>query len=730
MKRRLRQAAGAAACLAVPAWAWAQAAPAASAPERVEITGQRAGDSDARRESTAAKIVVGRDEIERHGDSSLADIVKRLPGVTVQGNTRRGRTVSLRGLGGGYTQFLLDGERLPSNFSLDALDPDQIERIEILRAPSAETGARAIAGSINFVTRQGSGAAGTQLRLSAGGESGQPAAGLSWANNGSSGTLRHNTTLALNADRRVSDSRTVTTTQRLADDTVSARLDENTRREDRRNAVNLGARLQWRDEAGDGLTLTPQLNASETRDTRTALLVQDIGGPAPYTRASSTGRETANQLRLGAAWRHTLDEDTRLDLRSTWRTSRTRERDQREEFGNGSAATRRIDDDMDTRDRRLSGAAKISHGWSDERSLVLGAEAEGTRRDDRRRTLQDGLPLLTGFGDTLQARSTRSAVFVQDEWTISPRWSTQAGLRWEGITTRGDGIRHRDAVWSPLLHALWRPDPASRSQWRASLTRSWRAPRLGDLLGRPVLSTRWPVPGANRATAPDRVGNPGLRPELATGFDLAYEHYLPAGGMLGVNVFQRRIRDLMRSVTTLEPVSWADVPRWVSRPVNQGRAVSQGIELEARMRSTDLWAAAPALNLRANLSLFRSRVSAVAGPDNRLDQQPDATANLGVDGRVPGWPLTLGASMNWTPAYRTHVADDQFAHAGRRVQLDSYAVWRLGDGAQLRLSANNVTAPDLVRESALVDPDEATRETARTSTGSALNWQLRLELKL
>ena len=82
-------------------------------------------------------------------------MLKRLPGVTIQGQPGRGGAIRIRGLGNGYTQILLDGERVPPGFSLDSLAPEQIERIEILRAPTAETGARAIAGTINIITRGG-----------------------------------------------------------------------------------------------------------------------------------------------------------------------------------------------------------------------------------------------------------------------------------------------------------------------------------------------------------------------------------------------------------------------------------------------------------------------------------------------------------------------------------------------------------------------------------------------
>ena len=126
-----------------------------------------------RRQSTAAKIIIGREEIDRFGDSTLGDVLKRLPGVTIQGRPGRGGAIRLRGLGSGYTQILLDGERVPPGFSLDSLTPEQIERIEILRAPTAETGARAIAGTINIITREGYTRRVNDVRLTAAYENGK-----------------------------------------------------------------------------------------------------------------------------------------------------------------------------------------------------------------------------------------------------------------------------------------------------------------------------------------------------------------------------------------------------------------------------------------------------------------------------------------------------------------------------------------------------------------------------
>lgn len=108
----------------------------------------------------------------------------------------------MRGLGARYTQILLDGQRVPPGPSLDSLNPEQIERIEILRAPTAETGARAIAGTINIVTREGFKKRLNDLRVGAGFEHGRVMPGGSWTRNDVVGPLVYNFSLsALHLDR-------------------------------------------------------------------------------------------------------------------------------------------------------------------------------------------------------------------------------------------------------------------------------------------------------------------------------------------------------------------------------------------------------------------------------------------------------------------------------------------------------------------------------------------------
>ena len=62
--------------------------------QKVEVTAQPLTDTTQRRRDPVAKIVYGRDALDKHGDVSLSDVLKRLPDIHLQGGAPR-----LRGLG-------------------------------------------------------------------------------------------------------------------------------------------------------------------------------------------------------------------------------------------------------------------------------------------------------------------------------------------------------------------------------------------------------------------------------------------------------------------------------------------------------------------------------------------------------------------------------------------------------------------------------------------------------
>lgn len=140
--------------------------------ERVEITGSSVRRVDA--ESALPVVVLKREDIERTGATSTADLLQKLP--TIQGGIGEASAVgggsfgfsgvSIHNLTQERTLVLLNGHRLAqfggqsltgfaAAMDLNAIPISAIERIEILTdGASALYGADAIGGVVNFITKR------------------------------------------------------------------------------------------------------------------------------------------------------------------------------------------------------------------------------------------------------------------------------------------------------------------------------------------------------------------------------------------------------------------------------------------------------------------------------------------------------------------------------------------------------------------------------------------------
>ena len=714
-------AASAAVCLAVPV-ALAQTpstTPAVTDLGQVEIRGNRNNDTEVRRESTASKIVIGREEIEKQGDATLGDVLKRLPGVTVQGAPGRGGAIRMRGLGGGYTQILLDGERMPPGFSVDSLTPEQVERIEILRAPTAETGAQAIAGTINIVLREGQRANPDDLKITRSQEHGQGSNQLNWVHNLTTEPLSGTFTLSAMDSRRADDSVT-----EIVSDFRPAQV-RMAQSQSHRQGVHANARLQWKGEQGKSLTLTPFLIYSDYV-AQGRIDARRLTSPLITDTALTDNQSRYASARLNGQWSQRLSADDRLEVRFGLGQSQYDQHITQTPLDPSQVLLLVAKDEQRFTDRSTSLNGKWTRVLDHGHQWVSGLEHEGVRRVEE---------ASAGAGDdsgNLKASTARWAAYTQDEFKINPNWSAYAGVRYESILTEGQVSetlkRNQSQVWTPLLHALWKPDPAKRDQIRMSLTRSYKTPTLYNLVAPLRYSRDYPISGNNVPTQPDRLGNPDLRPELATGIDLGFERYLEGGGVLSANVFRRNIKDLIRYQTSLQTVNWSNQTRWVSTPQNVGDAVTQGIELEAKFRLNQAWAEAWPVDIRSNVSFFHSKVKEVPGPDNRLDQQPSMTANLGADYRLRGLPLTVGGNVNWNPDYDTRRSQEQFSYQGVKRVVDVYGLWRYSAATALRLTVSNLLPRHY--ETATTFSSGGASETARTTDRNWRNVQLRVEMKI
>lgn len=644
-----------------------------------------AGKVEQRRNDTVAAIVVGHEELIRQGDRALSDALKRLPGITIGGTASgtAGGQIQLRGLGQGYTLIMLDGVPVPPGFSLDSLDPELVERVEIMRAATAQFSAQAIAGSINIVLKKSGKRREHTFKLGAAGSHGMPAgsATVQWADKDGrlsyalAGTLAHTGRRGLldewnrefDGGGRPTVVRHMPLNERVTSDTFE-----------------LAPRLQWALAGEDSLAWQSLVSLRRLASRRHVVETAYLGGHTDYPDNDAAFSQDSSTVRSDLHWLRKFGPGDSLDMKLGLDANR-RGSDylfQGVSAAPGPANVRRVDAGLDDVGVQTSGTYRRTLGQG--HALAAGWDAGNRRRTEFRRERQlspGGPPVLPD--EDYAATVRRLALFAQDEWDISARWSLYLGLRWETLrTASADGgaqrrVDVRAQVWSPVLQSLWKL--AGKDQLRLAITRTYKAPQIFQLIPRPYLNDN-----GNSPVNPDNQGNPALRPELAWGLDAAYEYYLGEGAMLGASASLRRIGDVM-----LDRL-YQDQGRWVATPVNQGRAQVRGIELEAKLPLSALWAGAPALDLRTNVARNWSTLDAVAGPDNRLDGQLPWSANLGADYRLAGKPLTLGGNLHFKGGGRSRASSQLLAWQGARRELDLYALWKFSDQLRLRLSGANL----------------------------------------
>lgn len=111
------------------------------------------------RESPAAVTVISRQEIERRGGSSVAELLRNVPGVTVDESSLPGmKRIKIRGEDARRGMVLIDGQEISDHTTYGPpilIDPGLIERIEVVRGPlSVMYGSKATGGVVNIITRQ------------------------------------------------------------------------------------------------------------------------------------------------------------------------------------------------------------------------------------------------------------------------------------------------------------------------------------------------------------------------------------------------------------------------------------------------------------------------------------------------------------------------------------------------------------------------------------------------
>jgi outer membrane receptor protein involved in Fe transport len=487
-------------------------------------------------------------------------------------------------------------------------------------------------------------------------------------------------------------------------------------------ALNLSPRVNL--ALGPGETLTSQsfVNVNNFTGFNTENITTKVGVLPQFSNNNLGVVSKFEMARTDLNWVKKLAEGAKIDVKFgvNWNHRVNNVDSMLGDISSALLLDRKVDSSAS--DKGFTTVGKYSTPYAQDHALAFGWDAGVSQRGEDR-IEHDFTPagVQSGFiSEVYDASVKRVAVFTQDEWNVTPRWSVYFGLRWEGLDTTSEGntyasVHNKSSVWSPLFQTLWKLPDTKADQVRLGLTRTYKAPATNTLIPRRFIATN------NSVNTPDSQGNPNLKPELALGLDASYEHFLPDGGLLSASTYVRRIQDITRrSLNLINGL-------WVAMPINDGVAMTRGIELEAKMPLRSLDKTLPAIDMRANMSRNWSTIDTVPGPNNRLDQQTPFSANIGADWKLDSLPLTLGGNFNIQTGGPVRISDKQFTYTAAKRSLDMYGLWKFTAQNQLRVSLANMLHQNNITENDYVDTFGSSQAVTLTPTNVIVRAQLEIK---
>lgn len=482
--------------------------------------------------SSSPVIILSRSEIEQMNSTSLADVLAPLSGLFVKdyGASSGLKTLSQRGLGPEHTLVLVNGMRVsnPQNALVDLglFSSDEIDRIEFVRGgQSAGFGADAVAGLVNVVSSPLARRNPFEVSQSIG------SFGSNRLSIGGGGTLAGS--VAIRASFRQEKGR---------DDFPFIFRNGSEQFHLRRTNSDFIARSG---------TLQSQFlvttNAELMLYARTLNSERGVGGPVAGPASSSVARQKDEDHLLQVTFRGDARQGARYRLGAQFHQAFERYRD--EDFIVGAQS---LNNFYKNREMRFEPGYEFEYAANSR--LALGGEVATT----------------TAEGNSLGSVVHRSAyglyVSGQHQLAADDGWFKSfllyPSLRYDRITTNEQVLSH----WSPQLgiavvvhdgtNALF---PELRSTFRANLSSNFRVPTFNEL---------YYAGGGG-------VGNPQLRPERSTSFDLGGDvSFLLAG--------RHALQCSYFTIAMNDRIVWVAAGGLSVTPKNIRRVRSTGVELSYR----------------------------------------------------------------------------------------------------------------------------------------------------
>jgi len=635
---------------------------------------------NARRDASAKTIVVNA-EFQRFGDTTITDAMKRVPGVIVS----NGR-IQLPGMGGQYTQILLDGEPL-RGANIDHIPMLMIDRVEIYRLGSAEFSSAAIAGTINIILKKIPRDAQQQIKLSLS-DAFAPAANLEWRGSYKRDNLSYALSIAAGQNRNIFGApRLSSVTMRDLNNDIVSEYDSRFVGTVRNKMLSINPEFQYK--TAGGLSISSNSVIAFSRDQVGTDMNYEFSRQATFPiayerdRFSDASQSANSNLKIG----HRFWEDVRIDL--TLGVSGNYSKISSRELHFTPTAAVDLERTMNRIRRRggFNSTLKLSTPGFKNHDIVGGWNGSGQVDNDQRLSVDrkvnnGGISTITLDDQTTHSVVSRWAFFIQDDWRFQKASTASMGLRWETVRVETEGnqlfaVQNLANVWSPIAQTLWQLNPENTDRLRLGVSRSYRAPSNFQLVNPRFKRVN------NSIENPGYLANPNLRPELAWSIEAAYEHN-------GSDKWNYNLRSVVRKIDDLHRQDISKIgDDWWRQFVNAGEALSKTVSMDTQFPLKRFMTTAPELNLSFSVSKSWTTMSNLPKPDNRLTPI-SLTVNSNVDYTAKDFPLSLGASLRYRDGNPLLVNLSQRELHQAQIQLDMYGLWKFDKKTQLRISIDNV----------------------------------------
>jgi len=591
-----------------------------------------------RTDTVAPELTFGQEFFQKFEPTSVGDSLKRVPGVAFGSDIGEYDAPALRGLGAGFTQILVNGRPIPGGGNdrsvfVDRIPAEIIDRIEIIRSPTADLDSQGIGGTINIILKDGASLPpGVITRAGVlyfpDTKTFKGSGAVSWSDRNAAETVAWS--LTLDAQQRYNPK---LTREEVFDDNVAGFDTTNTGLElfrpfDRDGSIALERTEELDTRRSFDLSLNGDITfvlgsqsklrfdgfLIRTRRTDTEQTIglerpEDVNEDPVFDQgwdidALEVGKEPFRQLNFGLSGLYETKWGDGMSAEAQIRYSQFDEESSNntyeldddlydlatlvpEDLGLSDDAELIEIDALDVFDREFSGDASIKKDWGSW-SFKVGTAAKLKNRrfgqtigedlnDDEEASLVDS---------RFKYRETRLDAFALAEFKLGGGSKLQAGVRAEHTKThqkiRQDlSVDEVESASSSEFHlnpsAHLQLPFGNGTQFRVSIARTVRRPNIDQVV--PFQSIDDPE------DLDITIGNPDLKFETAWGLDVGLEQRLRRG-VVGINFFYRRVNDLISLVNTGIPVFPTDPP-----DTEEGRArifsydnVGKGKSLRLRIR--------------------------------------------------------------------------------------------------------------------------------------------------